>query len=38
MYGFVRCASAVPKLRVADCKYNTGEIIKLISAAAQKDV
>ncbi len=31
MYGFVRCASAVPKLRVADCKYNTGEIIKLIS-------
>ena len=38
MYGFVRCASAVPKLRVADCKYNTGEIIKLINAASQKDV
>ena len=38
MYGFVRCASAVPKLKVADCKYNTGEIIKLINAASQKDV
>lgn len=38
MYGFVRCAAAVPKLKVADCKYNAGEIIKLINAAALKDV
>ncbi|MCD8036694.1 MAG: NAD(+) synthase [Clostridiales bacterium] len=38
MYGFVRCAAAVPKLKVADCKYNAGEIISLINAASLKDV
>lgn len=38
MYGFIRCASAVPKLRVADCEYNTREIINMINAAAQNDV
>ncbi len=38
MYGFVRCAAAVPKLRVADCKYNAGEIIRLINAASAKGV
>ncbi len=38
MYGFVRCAAAVPKMKVADCKYNTGEIITLINAAAQRHV
>ena len=34
-YGFVRVAAAVPKLKVANCEYNTGEIIK-ISIEAQK--
>ena len=38
MYGFVRCASAIPKLRVADCKYNTSEIIKMMEEASKKDV
>ncbi len=34
-YGFVRAAAAVPMLKVADCEYNTGEIIK-ISKEAEK--
>ncbi len=34
-YGFVRVAAAVPKLKVANCEYNTGEIIK-ISIEAEK--
>lgn len=34
-YGFVRVAAAVPKLKVANCEYNTGEIIK-ISLEAEK--
>lgn len=38
MYGFVRCAAAVPKLKVADCKYNAEEIIKMINAASMKGV
>ncbi len=38
MYGFVRTAAAVPKLRVADCDYNTKEIITLINSAFQKEV
>ena len=38
MYGFIRCASAVPKLRVADCEYNTREIINMINAASQNGV
>lgn len=32
-YGFVRVAAAVPKLKVANCDYNTGEIIKLAKKA-----
>jgi len=38
MYGFVRTAAAVPKLKVADCDYNTAEIINIINDASQKNV
>lgn len=38
MYGFVRTAAAVPKLRVADCDYNTNEIINMINDASEKNV
>ena len=34
--GFVKCAAAVPEVRVADCGFNTEKIIELINAA-QKD-
>ncbi len=34
-YGFVRVAAAAPMLKVANCEYNTGEIIK-ISKEAEK--
>jgi len=32
-YGFVRVAAAVPRLKVADCKYNSENIIKMINEA-----
>lgn len=32
-YGFVRVASASPELKVADCSFNAGKIIELISEA-----
>ncbi len=32
-YGFVRVAAASPALKVADCDYNTTEIIKIINKA-----
>lgn len=38
MYSFIRTAAAVPVLKVADCVYNTEEIIKLIDEASKKDV
>ena len=38
MYGFVRCAAAVPKMKVADCVYNVKEIIAMIETASNKDV
>jgi len=37
-FGFVRVAAATPKVRVADCDYNTDEILKIIDEAAQQDV
>lgn len=37
-YGFVRVAAASPKLKVADCDYNTDEIKKIIEQAQQEDV
>lgn len=35
-YGFVRVAAAVPTLKVANCEYNAGEIIKLSIEANKK--
>ncbi len=37
-FGFLRVASASPKLRVADCDYNTGEIKLMIGQALQEGV
>lgn len=36
--GFISVAAATPKIRVADCEYNTSEIIALIKEANEKDV
>ena len=36
MYGFYRIASAAPKLKIADTKYNTGEIKKQIEQAEEQ--
>ncbi len=38
MYGFIRAAAAVPKLKVADCVYNTDEILNIIEEANNKDI
>ena len=37
-YGFVRVAAASPSLKVADCDYNTDEILKQIHEAQSKGV
>lgn len=37
-YGFVKVASAVPNLKVANCQYNTQEILKQISQAESAGV
>lgn len=37
-YGFVRVAAATPALKVADCEFNTAEIIKMINDADSKGV
>ncbi len=38
MYGFVRVGAAVPKLEVANCKYNAQEILNLIKQANQENI
>ena len=35
-YGFITVASAIPSVKVADCRYNTEEIIRLIDEADGK--
>lgn len=37
-FGFVRVAAAVPLLKVANCEYNTGEIIKICKEAHKQKV
>ena len=37
-FGFVRVAAAVPSIRVADCKYNAGQIRKQIDEAIAEGV
>ena len=36
--GFVKVAAGTPKIRVADCDYNAGQIIALIKEAAERGV
>ena len=38
MKGFVKVASAIPKVKVADCRYNIVEINRLIQEAATSEV
>lgn len=38
MFGFIRVAAAVPKLKVADCIYNTDEILKMIEDAQKNNI
>jgi len=35
-YGFLKTATATPKIRVADCEYNTAAIISAIDSAAEQ--
>ena len=35
-YGFVKVAAAIPKVRVADCNFNTQEPLTLISQAEKE--
>ncbi len=37
-YGYIKCAAAVPDVRVADCAHNAEDIISLMKAAAENDV
>ena len=36
--GFVRIAAAVPQLRVADCTFNTGQVVALAQQADHERV
>ncbi|MCQ2227449.1 MAG: NAD(+) synthase [Bacteroidales bacterium] len=38
MYGFLKVATAVPKVKVADCEYNAEQIITCVERAASKGV
>lgn len=37
-HGYIRLAAATPKIKVADCKYNTNQILELAKKAYDKDV
>ncbi len=37
-HGFVRVAAATPKIRVADCRYNSGKIMELIDIAEKQGI
>lgn len=37
-YGFVKVAAAVPRVKIADCKYNAGQLESLITIADGKGV
>ena len=37
-YGFVKVAAAVPRVKIADCKYNAGQLESLIAIADGKGV
>lgn len=38
MFGFIRVASATPKLKVADCIYNTSEILNVIKKCNTENI
>lgn len=37
-YGFVRVAAATPSMKVADCEYNTDQVLKIIADAEEQNV
>ena len=37
-YGFVKVGSAIPSLKVADCKYNAEQMLPIIADAGEKAV
>lgn len=37
-YGFVKVASAVPTVKVADCRHNAGQMAEMIAEAANQNV
>ena len=37
-FGFVKVASAIPSVRVADCKYNVEQMLPIIKEAEEKGV
>ena len=37
-FGFIKVAAAIPLVKVADCEYNSGQIIQMMEQAAQKGV
>ena len=37
-FGFVKVASATPKIKVAECEYNAGEICRILDEISEKNV
>jgi NAD+ synthase (glutamine-hydrolysing) len=37
-YGFVKVAAAIPRVRVADCKFNAEQIVNLMAKAGDRQV
>ena len=37
-HGFIKVAAAIPSIKVADCDYNSQQIISLIEKAEKQDV
>ena len=35
-YGYVRVAAASPRLKVADCEFNTEEILRIVADAEKQ--
>ena len=37
-YGFIKTATAIPDCKVADCLYNSGQIIELLQEANRQEI
>ena len=37
-YGFIKTATAIPDCKVADCLYNSGQIIELLQEADRQEI